>query len=110
MAFSNAALLAMLRGGCTFVILLVIAFSRFNNPLTGVRTTASGQRGLPAVVAVARLHDEPSASVRQFMELAAKHAGQGHQVGRAERSRTVTFDRQRLSGPRLNHGINQIQR
>ncbi len=82
----------MLRGSAHFVILLVIAFSQFNNPLTGYE-----EQLLPVSVASSEPPlRQPSASVRQFAELAVNMPEQEPQVGQAERS-TCYFDVRRLS-------------
>jgi hypothetical protein len=69
----------------TGIVLLVVAFGQLNDAFTGVEeqlfTIGVGRQQR----AVARLR-RPSASVRQFMELAVNIPEQEPQVGQAERS------------------------
>jgi hypothetical protein len=53
--------------------------------------------------------DRPSASVRQFIELAVNMPEQEPQVGQAERSMTLT-SRRRSCRRRRHHGVDQVER
>ncbi|XPE56688.1 hypothetical protein ACNKHW_24125 [Shigella flexneri] len=69
---------------CTIVLLLVITFGQLHNPLTSIKEQLLTARASPAANHYPA--GQPSASVRQFIELAVNIPEQEPQVGRAERS------------------------
>jgi hypothetical protein len=107
MAFSNA-LVATLRGSTLSSFLLVVARAR-----STIRWPASTNRRLRSawVASVEPLpgSERPSASVRQFIELAVNMPEQEPQVGQAERSMTLTSSSVLVVG-RGDHGVDQVER
>ncbi len=93
---------------CTFVILLVIAFSQFNNPLTGIE-----EQLLPVSMGrqqrtVARLRQAQRFG-QAVHGVSGKHAGAGAAGWTGGTLHLVTLIVRDFRVRSLNHGINQIQ-
>ena len=89
MAFSKAARLAMLRGSA------VASSSSYQRRARSTMTWPASRNSFSRSACVAKVEplpgsDRPSASVRQFIELAVNMPEQDPQVGQAERSTVAT--------------------
>ncbi len=93
---------------CTFVVLLVIAFSQFNNPLTGIEEQLLTVSVSCQQRAVARLRQAQRFG-QAVHGVSGKHAGAGAAGWTGGAFNLVTLIVRDFRVRSLNHGINQIQ-